>query len=531
MQTETPTTRESYAYAEAHECELTPNQRRTLDLIVSGRTNAEIGAALGMTLDGAKWNVSEILTKLGFSSREEAAAYWRWRNRPTRRLSRAMHALFGIPALKLAAGGTGLAVAVVSGVLLVGVLGNDDEPNEMSQQGLFYFEADITVTSHAESVGGDFASDDEQPLPEQEEEIQPSQLKWWMRDETHGRWEICTHPPEQPSPSCYISVADGDLVWLYDEASNTYQQDPLPSGGVLAFAPILSLSLGPTYADDLDGFLKYLDELFAEGATVVGVDRILGRDVTVVEARPVQRSISERTADDGTVTRVESGSGSVRYWLDEERMFIMRYESSAASQDAVATIVELDYPARIPDSVVTFDPPEGADKVASFSEDIGFQLTGTTTGSTLATPTASDAYCSGPAVYQQPWPDVAGAGPTIGPVTAVLPLEIFVAEAGLETGVPHPISLFIDSAAIEAADATAITLRAISVQGDPSPQFVRTGGGEGTSVLTLELELPPDGEPVSVSAMTLLHEPGCHQFEVEIGDNLYGPFALDVITP
>lgn len=136
MQTET-STREAYAYAQAHECELTRNQRRTLELIVSGRTNAEIGAALGMTLDGAKWNVSEILTKLGFSSREEVASYWRWRNRPARRLSRAMHALFGIPALKLAAGGTGLAVAVVSGVLLVAALSNDDEPDEMSQQGLF----------------------------------------------------------------------------------------------------------------------------------------------------------------------------------------------------------------------------------------------------------------------------------------------------------------------------------------------------------------------------------------------------------
>jgi DNA-binding CsgD family transcriptional regulator len=54
--------------------DLTDTQRRVLDLIAEGRTNYEIGQALGITLDGAKYHVTEILNKLGVDSREEAAA-------------------------------------------------------------------------------------------------------------------------------------------------------------------------------------------------------------------------------------------------------------------------------------------------------------------------------------------------------------------------------------------------------------------------------------------------------------------------
>ncbi|MEX0784395.1 MAG: helix-turn-helix transcriptional regulator [Dehalococcoidia bacterium] len=54
--------------------DLTDTQRRVLDLIAQGKTNHEIGQALGITLDGAKYHVTEILNKLGVDSREEAAA-------------------------------------------------------------------------------------------------------------------------------------------------------------------------------------------------------------------------------------------------------------------------------------------------------------------------------------------------------------------------------------------------------------------------------------------------------------------------
>ena len=57
------------------ERELNDRQRKVLDLIEKGHTNLEIADMLGMTVDGAKWNVSEILGKLALDSREDAVEY------------------------------------------------------------------------------------------------------------------------------------------------------------------------------------------------------------------------------------------------------------------------------------------------------------------------------------------------------------------------------------------------------------------------------------------------------------------------
>jgi DNA-binding CsgD family transcriptional regulator len=96
---------------------LSGRQRAILALIAQGRSNAEIAAAFGLTLDGAKYHVREILNKLGVDSREEAVAVWNARRHgvPARRWLRA---LWGVPiAVKAAAGvailgATGLAAAL-----------------------------------------------------------------------------------------------------------------------------------------------------------------------------------------------------------------------------------------------------------------------------------------------------------------------------------------------------------------------------------------------------------------------------------
>ena len=53
---------------------LTPREREVLDLIRRGLTNEEIAHRLDISLDGAKYHVSQILSKLGVATREEAAA-------------------------------------------------------------------------------------------------------------------------------------------------------------------------------------------------------------------------------------------------------------------------------------------------------------------------------------------------------------------------------------------------------------------------------------------------------------------------
>ncbi len=56
--------------------DLTPRQREVMELMAHGKTNFEIAQALGITLEGAKYHVSEILARLDVDSREQAIAAW-----------------------------------------------------------------------------------------------------------------------------------------------------------------------------------------------------------------------------------------------------------------------------------------------------------------------------------------------------------------------------------------------------------------------------------------------------------------------
>ena len=65
---------------------LTPREWEVLELLRSGASNAQIAERLGVTERTAKFHVSEILSKLGVASREEAASlpipeHRRWWNR------------------------------------------------------------------------------------------------------------------------------------------------------------------------------------------------------------------------------------------------------------------------------------------------------------------------------------------------------------------------------------------------------------------------------------------------------------------
>lgn len=67
---------------------LTPRQWEVLELVREGRSNPEIARELGISPDGAKFHVSEIITKLGVTTRREAAGWEGERVRPTARLGR-----------------------------------------------------------------------------------------------------------------------------------------------------------------------------------------------------------------------------------------------------------------------------------------------------------------------------------------------------------------------------------------------------------------------------------------------------------
>jgi two-component system, NarL family, response regulator DevR len=54
---------------------LTPQERRVLDLIVDGLTNADIGVRLGISEKTVRNHVTSVLAKLGFARRTQAAVY------------------------------------------------------------------------------------------------------------------------------------------------------------------------------------------------------------------------------------------------------------------------------------------------------------------------------------------------------------------------------------------------------------------------------------------------------------------------
>jgi DNA-binding CsgD family transcriptional regulator len=106
----------------------TPRQREVLDLITRGRSNQEIAHTLGISLDGAKWHMREILSKLNVDTREEAAEYWRRHNGFAPRFARLFRSVTGASVGKWLAGALvgGALVGMVAAALALALNGDDD---------------------------------------------------------------------------------------------------------------------------------------------------------------------------------------------------------------------------------------------------------------------------------------------------------------------------------------------------------------------------------------------------------------------
>src|SRR2546425_3710105 len=100
---------------------LTPREWEVLALLRERLTNEQIASHLSITLDGAKYHVSQILSKLGVASREEAAA---WRPYEEQRRSLWQRFILIPIAAKVVALAILLAAAAGIGVLGWSVLAN-----------------------------------------------------------------------------------------------------------------------------------------------------------------------------------------------------------------------------------------------------------------------------------------------------------------------------------------------------------------------------------------------------------------------
>jgi DNA-binding CsgD family transcriptional regulator len=107
--------------------DLSPRQREVLALVAAGKTNGEIAEHLGISLDGAKWHVSEILAKLGVATREEASDWWRERQGVGHRISQAVRGFSPVLTWKVAVPVAAVAALGVAGLLFLGNRGEDGE--------------------------------------------------------------------------------------------------------------------------------------------------------------------------------------------------------------------------------------------------------------------------------------------------------------------------------------------------------------------------------------------------------------------
>ncbi len=114
--------------------ELTPRQREVAALLARGYSNAEIAERLGISLDGAKWHVSELIGKFGVDSRDEVADAWE-AHRRSRRWAW-LGAIAGLAPLKVAAVAAGVLAVGAGAATIVAVAaqagGGDDTPAEQA---------------------------------------------------------------------------------------------------------------------------------------------------------------------------------------------------------------------------------------------------------------------------------------------------------------------------------------------------------------------------------------------------------------
>lgn len=111
--------RTGYRHWNKARSEWSPRQREVLDLLAKGCTNGQIAERLDITLDGAKWHVSELIAELNARSRDEVAEYWRHERNPMNRLAHALLPLVAIKPMALGAAAVAGAAAIAVGAVVI----------------------------------------------------------------------------------------------------------------------------------------------------------------------------------------------------------------------------------------------------------------------------------------------------------------------------------------------------------------------------------------------------------------------------
>lgn len=296
---------ERFEHAARFDSELSERQHEVLRLIAEGKTNAEIAEALGMTLAGAKWHVSEVLTKLALPSREAAGEYYRWRQSPRRRAARFIRGVAPVAWWKYGVGGASVAAAGTAAFGFINALhgSNPEDVGPTTPGRPFMMESTFTRTTDHTAV--------------------EARRWYWYESESRMRTDIgsatVTHADagyetgfEQGPGITTILVEQGQRTF---SSSWSYSVNPYPA--YTAVAPGSAATLGPLPYSSIDEAIINLS----------------GGDSTnsPIESRRLgERSIAGVTVEgvEFVVHKDDPGTFSSIYWIDPKRMLILKRETS-----------------------------------------------------------------------------------------------------------------------------------------------------------------------------------------------------------
>ncbi|MFN0147640.1 MAG: helix-turn-helix transcriptional regulator [Dehalococcoidia bacterium] len=287
---------DAMAAARRGEAELSERQREIMGLVVRGHTNGEIAEATGLSLATVKWHMSEILSKLGVTSRDEAADYWESRNALAGRAGRWVKALFALPAMKWTAGtAAALAVGATGLALWLSMGGPEtrqgDEPIPP-----------FSLTAVLRTAGG-----------------VETKVEWKYNDRRH--WLI-----KQSGGDGITDVADGNR---HLTGQSTYWSEQ-PLDGPQASGPFQSLldGLGPRYEETIDQIVVGQSlQRWGQSSRIVGHEKLLGRDVTKIEfvgAGPSAPPGPPYSQHEELGLELELRTSHI--WIDDETLFVLKYE-------------------------------------------------------------------------------------------------------------------------------------------------------------------------------------------------------------
>jgi DNA-binding CsgD family transcriptional regulator len=336
MDAMTVSERPSMTELDRNASDLTDRQRFVLDLMTEGKTNPEIASRLEVSLNGAKWHVSEILTKLGLSSREEATAYWREHQRWTSRAARGVRALSFVPLWKPALGVVLLGVGL--GAIWLGTSALSTSPKQAPVE--FYMEGSIFQRRE----GNSFKLEPVENTPH-------IAIKWWFQDNQHFRQQF-VDGAASGFDADQVVVADGDNVTY--PIDGEYLQYPLACKEIDPHRLFNGAFLGLLPDSSIDELVRRLNSQggsFRIHAATAGHEIVLGYDTTVVEYGP-------------TWLNAGTSGGTGRIWIEPTHMVALRNttEGNDGSEASRAEVTKLVFDGAAPAS--TFEPTLPGDRAA-----------------------------------------------------------------------------------------------------------------------------------------------------------------------